>query len=52
MPEKQPEARNQLEKLIQLEKPLQSISEKIVPFREHLPVVQQAYELWRRIAND
>jgi len=52
MPEKQPEARNQLEKLIQLEKPLQSISEKIVPFRKHLPVVQQAYELRRRIADD
>jgi len=52
MPEKQPEARNQLEKLIQLEKSLQSISQKIVPFREHLPVVRQAYELKRRLDDD
>ena len=52
MPEKKPEGRNQLEKLIELEKSLQSISQRIAPFRERLPIVRQAYEVKRRFDND
>jgi len=52
MPEKQSETLNELKKFIELEQSLQSITQDSGPFRKHLPVVQQAYELWRRIADD
>jgi AcrR family transcriptional regulator len=52
MPEKQSETLNELKKFIELEQSLQSITQESGPFRKHLPVVQQAYELRRRIADD
>ena len=52
MPEKQSETLNELKKFIELEQSLQSITQESGPFRKHLPVVRQAYELWRRIADD
>jgi len=52
LPEKKPEGRNQLEKLIELEKSLQSISQRIAPFCERLPVVRQAYEHRLRVGDD
>jgi chromosome segregation ATPase len=52
MPEKQSETLNELKKFIELEQSLQSITQESGPFRKHLPVVRQAYELRRRIADD
>ena len=52
MPEKQSETLNELKKFIELEQLLQSITQESGSLRKHLPVVQQAYELRRRIADD